>query len=197
MDKQTFLTQLRNQLSGLPRDDMEERLIFYSEMIDDRMEEGLSEEEAVSAVGSVDEITAQIITDTPSPEPTAEKQKRRMKAWEIVLLVLGAPIWLSLAVAAAAVLFSVYAVIWALIISLWAVFISVAACAFAGIIVGIGFIFGGNGLPGTAMIGAGFVCAGLSILFFYGCHAATMGLVRLTTSIATAIKKRINKKEVA
>ena len=49
MGKQEFLAQLRKGLQGLPQEDIEERLTFYSEMIDDRMEEGLSEEEAVSA----------------------------------------------------------------------------------------------------------------------------------------------------
>lgn len=47
MNKQEFLVKLRKGLSGLPKEDIEERLTFYSEMIDDRMEEGLSEEEAV------------------------------------------------------------------------------------------------------------------------------------------------------
>ena len=50
MNKQEFLAQLRKQLSGLPLKDAEDRITFYSEMIDDRMEEGLSEPEAVSAI---------------------------------------------------------------------------------------------------------------------------------------------------
>ena len=50
MDKHTFLTDLRGALSGLPQDDIEERVGFYGEMIDDRMEEGMSEEEAQAYV---------------------------------------------------------------------------------------------------------------------------------------------------
>ena len=45
MGKQEFLEQLRKQFSSLPQADIEEQLSFYSEMIDDRMEEGLSEED--------------------------------------------------------------------------------------------------------------------------------------------------------
>ena len=48
MTKQAFLAALGERLVGLPQKDIEERLTFYSEMIDDRMEEGLSEEEAVA-----------------------------------------------------------------------------------------------------------------------------------------------------
>ena len=43
MNKQDFLAQLRKELSGWPKEDAEERLTFYSEMLDDRIEEGLSE----------------------------------------------------------------------------------------------------------------------------------------------------------
>ncbi len=33
MSKQVFLAQLRKGLSGLPKDDIEERFTFYSEML--------------------------------------------------------------------------------------------------------------------------------------------------------------------
>lgn len=59
MNKQEFLKELRGRLAGLPEEDIDERLTFYGEMIEDRMEEGLSEAEAVSAIGSVDEIVTQ------------------------------------------------------------------------------------------------------------------------------------------
>ncbi len=51
MSKQEFLAQLKDGLSGLPQSDIEERVAFYEEMIDDRIEEGLSEEQAVSEIG--------------------------------------------------------------------------------------------------------------------------------------------------
>ena len=37
MSKQEFLSRLRQALSGLPEDDVAERIAFYSESIDDRM----------------------------------------------------------------------------------------------------------------------------------------------------------------
>lgn len=73
MSKQEFLEPLRRGLSGLPREDIEERLKFYSEMLEDRMEEGLSEEEAVSAAGSVDEIVAQAVADIPLAKIAKER----------------------------------------------------------------------------------------------------------------------------
>ena len=66
MTKQAFLSALRDGLSGLPQADLEERINFYSEMIDDRMEEGVPEEEAVAGLGSVDDVVSQILSDIPT-----------------------------------------------------------------------------------------------------------------------------------
>lgn len=199
MSKQEFLAQLRKGLSGLPKDDIEGRLAFYNEMIDDRMEEGLSEEEAVSAVGSVDEIVSQVVAEIPLARVAKEriKPKRRMQAWEVVLLVIGSPIWLSLLIAAFAVIVSLYIVLWSVVISLWAVFASLIGCAIGCIAAGIGVAVGINSLTGVAMIGAGIVCAGLSIFMFYGCKAATKGSAVLTKKLPLWIKNCFIKKEEA
>lgn len=199
MNKQEFIAQLRKGLSGLPQEDIEERVAFYSEMIDDRMEEGLSEEEAVCEIGSVDTIISQIVADTPITKLVKEKikPKKRLNACEIVLLVLGSPIWLSLLIAAVAVILSLYVSLWSVIVSLWAVFAAFIGCVLGGIAAGIGFAIGGNGLTGVAMIGAGIVCAGLSIFLFYVCKAATKGTLLLTKKMALGMKNGFVKKEEA
>lgn len=199
MSRQEFLEQLRKGLSGLPQDDVEERLTFYSEMIDDRMEEGLSEEEALKEIGSVDEIIAQTIAEIPLAKLVKEKMKpkRRLGAWEIVLLVLGSPLWLSLLIAAFAVVFSVYVALWSVIISLWAVEVSLWASVLGCIAAGIIFALTGNGLTGVAIIGASLVCAGLSVFLFFGCKLATKGAAWLTKKMALGIKNCFIKKEGA
>ena len=199
MSKQEFLVQLRKGLSGLPQEDIEERLTFYSDMIDDRMEESITEEDAVSRIGSVDTIISQIKADIPLTKLVREKitPKKHLKAWEIVLLVLGSPIWLSLLIAAFAVILSLYITLWAVIISLWAVFGSFIGCAFGGVVAGVVFACSGNVLSGMAMLAAGIVCAGLSIFVFYGCKAATKGTLILTKKMAIWVKNCFIKTEVA
>ncbi len=179
MTKLQFLISLNDKLSSLPKEEAEERLRFYSEMIEDRMEEGLSEEDAVAAVGSVDEIAAEILP------PRKAKEKRRLKTWEIVLLVVGSPIWFSLLIAAFAVALSLYVTLWSLIISLWAVFGTLAGCSLGGLAAGIAFSLGSNTMTGIALIGAGCVCAGLAIFLFFGCKAATSGTILLTKKLIT------------
>ena len=197
MTKQEFLAQLCNGLSGLPHNDIEERLSFFDEMIEDRMEEGLSEEEAVAAAGSVEEIISQAVAETPLAKIAKERitPKRKLKTWEIVLLIAGSPIWFALAIALASIVFSVYVSLWAVIIALWAAFASMVfstlVCFAAGVIIAcIGKI-----IPALAMISAGLVLAGLSIFMCIGCIAITKCIVKLTEKFALWIKGCFIKKE--
>ena len=73
MTKQEFLKALWTKLSELPKDDVEQSLDYYAEMIEDRIESGLSEEEAVAAVGTVDEAAAKIISEVPKPRSSGNK----------------------------------------------------------------------------------------------------------------------------
>ena len=195
MTKQEFLSALRKQLAGLPRQEAEERLTFYSEMIDDRMEEGLSEEEAVAAVGGVDEACKQLQVEAPLAKNEAKqpKAKRRFSAVEITLLAIGSLMW----IAAVAVALALYISTWAVIVSFWSVFASLAACAVCSVPACVMFFIDGSGATGLAMLAAGFVCAGLAILAFYGCREATKGVVWLTKQTVIGIKSWFVKKEKA
>ena len=192
MTKQEFLAQLREGLSALPQKDAEERLTFYSEMIDDRIEEGHSESEAVAAAGTVEEIAKQAVAEIPvtTDERETVPPKRRPKTWEIVLLVLGAPLWFSLGIAVLSIILSLYISVWAVIISFWAVFGALLGSAFGAVFSGIVLAFTANVASGLLMIAVGCVCAGLSIFAFYGCKAATKGVLLLTKKLVKRGGKR-------
>ena len=198
MNKQEFLQQLEKGLSGLPQTDREERLNFYSEMIDDRIEEGLSEESAVADIGSSEEIISQIIGETPMAKLVKERiqPKRKLAVWEIVLLILGSPIWVSLIIAAITVVLSVYISLWAVTAALWAVFAALAVVVPGGIATGIIF-FSKNGLTGFAFICAAVVSAGLAIFMFLLCRLATKTVIILTKKITLFIKKCFAGKEAS
>lgn len=191
MKKHEFLDALRKKLGGIPKTELEERLRFYGEMIDDRIEDGMIEEVAVSDVGSVEEVAMQIIADMPLAKLAKEKikPKRRLAVWEIVLLAIGSPIWLSLAIATAAVVLSLYVVLWSLALSLWAIFASLLACALGGVVAGAMFAISSSGAAGIAVIGGGVLCAGLAIFLFFGCRSATNGTALFAKKIILSIKK--------
>ncbi len=190
MNKQEFLAALRERLSGLPQQELEERLAFFEEGIDDRMEEGLSEKEAVASMGKIDEIVGQIVADVPLSVLVKEKAKkrRRLQTWEIILLVLGFPVWLPLLIAAFAVLLSLYAVLWSVVGSLWTVPVSLGAVGIVGILSIVFFSIEGEVFVGLALLGIGLVAAGLAIFAVFGCLAVTRGMVALTKAIVRGIK---------
>lgn len=65
----------------------------------------------------------------------------------------------------------------------------------AAVPTGAFFAVGGHGAAGLAMLSAGLVCAGLTILLFFGCMGAMKGILRLTKKITLWTKDRFIKKE--
>ena len=110
MNKKEFLDQLRSKLSGLPQDDIEERVSFYSEMIDDRVEDGISEEDAVKDIGPVEEVVDTIMSEIPLSKlvKTKVKPRKNTPGWAIALIIIGFPVWFPLLISIAAVVFSIY-----------------------------------------------------------------------------------------
>ncbi len=190
--KQEFLSDLRHRLAGLPKYEVDDRLSFYSEMIDDGLEEGLSEAASVAKIGSPASVAAQIIADVPLTRIVKDRPRPRRKAGAltIVLLILGFPLWFSLLAALFSVALSLYLSLWTIIISLWATAFSLLVCAPIGVLLGVAFIIGGNALPGSAVIGAALVCFGLSVFLSLICKWLTKMSAYLTKRIALWIIKR-------
>ena len=190
MDKLDFLLKLEEALSQLPEEDRQASIEYYAELIDDRIEDGMPENKAVESLGSVEKIAEQILMDMPLGKLVKSKVKnrRKMRGWEITLLILGFPLWFPILVAVLAVIFSVYVSLWSAVISLYATFVALAASA-------LGVIFGGialcifSGIPqGLFLLGAGLICAGLALLFLPVCNLAAKGMVWIGKKLLLWIK---------
>ena len=198
MNKSEFLDKLKRSLQGLPDDAIADRVEFFSEMIDDLIEEGYSEEDAVAGIGEVvEDIANEMLADIPITKLIKErvKPKKRLKWWELTLIIVGFPLWFSLLAALVAVVIAVFASLWAVVISLWSVFASFAGCALGGFVLGAASIGSNEVLAGIASIGLGVASAGLAIFAFYGCKAVTKGMAWLTKKMLLGIKKAFIKKE--
>lgn len=66
MNKEMFLSELENKMRGCDDIDIKAALDYYLEMIEDRMEDGMSEEEAVASIGNVDEMLMEVKKFLPS-----------------------------------------------------------------------------------------------------------------------------------
>jgi len=71
MTKDQFLTALSGALSALSETDRKITLDFYSEMIDDRIEDGMDEGDAVAALGDIDEIIREVLAELPAEDRAA------------------------------------------------------------------------------------------------------------------------------
>ena len=126
----------------------------------------------------------------------ARSMRTGSKVLNIVLLVLGFPLWFPLVMAMFVVFLSIYVVIWSLIIVLFSIVLAFAVVALTGLF-GSPFGFFTQPAIGILMIGGGLVCGGLAILSFFPALYASKGLIRLTAWVARKIRSLFLRKEVA
>ena len=194
MRKEQFLNELRNKLAVLPKEEADDRLSFYSEMIDDRVAEGKTEEEAVDEIGGVDKVVNEIAGDTSLMTLMKEKAKgkRALKVWEIVLICVGFPIWFPIGLTIAILALVFYLLLWILVIVCYVVETALGVCSVGGLIVFFAYLFTGqfNLIPLAVSI----MSTGAAILLFFGCAGATKGTIKLSKLIFTKIKAAIIRK---
>lgn len=121
MTRDEFLGRLGELLACLPAEQVEETKAFYAEAIADRMEDGMSEEEAVAAMGTPGEVAEATLDDLPAVPRAIARTRRRSTALLWVLAIVGSPAWVPLLAAFAAVAVTVYICIWVLALCVWIV----------------------------------------------------------------------------
>ena len=197
MRKSEFLMELNTRLSGLPIEDIKDSLSYYEEMINDRMDSGMSETDAVAAIGTPAEAASAVLGEIPLYKlvKTRIRPKKKLSAAATVLLWVGSPVWLSLVIAAIAVVLSLYASIWAVVVSLWASIAALWGCAL-GAVAGLGlFIYTGYPLTAFALFACGLVCAGIAILLGISSKYVVKAMVWLTKMLGLGIKRCFVRKE--
>ena len=189
MTKQEYLSAIRGKIRKMPADDINKFIDYYSEMIDDRMEDGLSEEEAVADMDAPDDVVDQILADMPLTKLVKEKIKpsHRLKAWEIILLILGSPIWAPLLLIVLVIAMAV--VILALLLSFYVIVLSMAVAGIAGLLGVIPFFVTQNVPAALFMLGAAFAGIGLAILFIVAVKPVTIGIFKLYKASVNGIKR--------
>ena len=210
MKRQEFLDALKKQLWGLSEEERKDTLEYYAEMIDDRMEDGLSEEEAVAAIGGLEEIVEQILSEAPhapavihkeqkqekkTEPPKQVKQNRKVEPWIIVLLILGAPLWISLITGLGGGVLGIYVGLWSVVIALYATTFALAVCALGLLIAAFSLLWIRHFAKCAVVVGAALLCAGLAILIFLLSNLAAKGLVALTKLIWNGVTGIFKRKE--
>lgn len=188
MYKNEFLAALREQLVGLPKEDIEERISFYEEMINDRIDEGKSEEEAVADIGTVDEVVKEIAGDTKLVTLVKHKMtpKRSLRGWEIAIIIGSFPFWLPIVIVSFVLALVGFILLWTLVIVSYtvetALWVSSAVSAFSFVMSAI------NGTPNFLMLGMSIMAAGGAILMIFACFGSTKLTIGLTKRMMIGIK---------
>ena len=198
MTKTEFLSQLRTRLSSLPQGDLDRSLDFYSEMIDDHMEDGMSEREAVANMGDLSKIAEQILSqeatkEGPKPANDISDTSPRYvlrNPWVVGFL---SPLLLILW----AVAFSIIISLWAVVVSLYAINVVLGVTGGALHVAGTALFFAEGFGSGLLVFGSGVVLIGLTILWGVGCKYAAIGMSKLTKLIFRGLVAMILRREGA
>lgn len=185
MKKIEFLEAVRSGIAELPYAEREAYISYYAEMIDDMIEDGMSEDDAVDVIGLPDGIAEQILREyyaEHNTEPDSgerehtytepiimaeKKTRKRMSVLTVILLILGAPVWLPLLLAGGIVLLAVYIVLWSLVISLYAIVLGFGLGGIALVLGGAVVAVAGQGMIALLFEGSGLVLIGMAILLVF------------------------------
>ena len=169
MNKQQFIDALTSRLAYLPLEETEKFIDFYLEAIDDRVEDGMSEEEAVAAMGDIESVAHAIESEIPLSTIVKQRVKSSRErarsenaggghsAWWIVLAILGSPVWLTVACVLFALVVTVFALVPVLIVVAFAVLVTFAVSAVFMLVYSVSRLF-------TAGLYAALMCLGMALL---------------------------------
>lgn len=203
MTREEFLNSLKEQIKEYPSEETDKSLEYYSEMIDDRMEDGMTEPEAIASLGSVEAIAEQIKCELPLTTLVKYKAKEKtqgksLPVWAIVLLAVSSPFWGGILIMIAAVILMMYMAVWCVNLSFWISDLAFLVSVVCGIIAVVAMLIKGSFASAGVYLGMTLIFAGLTIFLFIGCYYMTKGLIAGTCWLFRQIKKSmVHKKEVA
>lgn len=195
MNRQDFLTRLAAALASLTDGEVHKILVYYDEIISDRMEDGMTEQEAVESFGSVSALAQRILAETPLAQRVAAKAQTKNKGVLILLLAVTAPVWLPLLFAGGGVLLGVLGTLFGLAVALVAVFASFAIASVGCIIVGIARFATLGVASGLFALGAGMIFAALTVFGWFMMVGGVQGMMRVLRALYRKIALLFRRKE--
>lgn len=182
MTKNEFIHELNELLYVLPQSEKKRSIDYYSEMIDDRIEDGESEDEATAKIGNPKAIAADIISNIPLYDTikTEINNMRKKNTLLIFLAVMASPIWLSLLIVLFAAALSVYISLWSIALSIIAATVGIVCGAAGGIIISVIMAVTEPIQDALFIFGCSLILAGISVFLFYAIKYILIMLIRFT-----------------
>lgn len=163
MIKDDYLQTLRAHLAQMPQEERERQMAYYEELFDDMLEDGMSEAEVVEKLGDPAVVAQELLSQLPLSTlvKTRVRPQGGWTAMTLVLLILGSPVWLPLAVAFASVVLAVVISLWAVVFSLA---VTVLALGASAIFMAASVFTGWLSAPPLIKLGLALVAGGCAIL---------------------------------
>ena len=198
MNKEQFLQELTRKLHQLPPEEVERQRAYYEELLADMIEDGMCEEDAVAKLGDILEIVQTILQDTPLPTlvKTRLRPKNGWTAAAVILVILGAPLWIPLLLALLLSIFGITIAIGAVIIAFLAVVLSFGIAGIAILWKSL-FLFSLGTNYAMFSIGAGLLLLGMGCLVFLAAKSVSIALFRGGKWIYRTLKRLFIAKEAA
>ena len=193
MNKSEYLDSIRSKLAGLPEKDINSAIEYYEEAIEDRIEDGLTEEQAIKAVGTPEEIAEKILMDSSIPKLITAKAKpqRTLKGWEIALIIIGSPLWIIIGACLLIVFLSVILTLFWVMLAIICCVVGIIVGSLGGIAASIAQLFTGGGASSVAMLGICIMLLGVGVLLVVPVKAALTGLWELIAKFIRWVKRKI------
>lgn len=193
MNRAEFIEVLRKELVSLKKAERDKFINYYEEIINDYIENGLTEEEVIEKVGNPKIIAKNILNEQGNVE--FEAPSINSKIINIILLILGFPLWGSLLFAGLMLILSGLIIVW------FVPFASgVSAIAFfaAGLlsIVATPFMIADVLSVGIVQLGMGISSIGVSFLLAMATIYLSKKFSRFTKEICSRIFKLFNRRMV-
>ena len=181
MKKEEYLEGLRTALRAakLPSSAIAEGVEFYTEAIDDRMEEGASEEEAVARMGSLEDARAAVSAEVPPVPRRIARLSTGSHALDIALAVIACPVWIPFALACIGILASVYLALWLVVAAVWMLLTVAFLTGAVGVFAAFWGVASGAPAMGLLGLGIGLAASGIALLAVPLAAWATSALVKL------------------
>lgn len=202
MTRDEFLSTLKSAVSSMPYSEVEKALSYYSESIEDHMEDGMSEEEAVAHMGDMGSIIKSIEEDFSIGSLVKNKiidsknKSKNIVLW-MILLICGSPLWVPLTMGVVLTVLVLYFMIWAILASIYAAEAVLALSGVLGIVMGIIYCFIKAPVTGFMIIGVAIACIGIAIICFMPIGFISKKLLHLTVFSWRKIKGLFATKEAA
>lgn len=194
MTKSIFIENLRVLLKSINEDERNKFISYYEEIFDDYMENGFTEEEVINKIGSPESIANSILEEQDSLN--IKVPSFNSKILNIVLLILGFPLWGSLLLAVALIILSIYIIIFCVPFTTGVMSVSFFGAGLFGVIASLFLMFDGLAL-GIVQLGVCISLIGASILLGIITLYVSKKVMSITSKLTLKIVKSFKRKEIA